>query len=188
MDDRNTQPGAGEESWGELMAAAQRGDRAAYEKLLHEILPVLRAFVRTRVRDAANAEDVVQNVLMSIHRARRTYQPGRPFGPWMRTIARNAALDSHRSRSARLRREVPLGDVEVPDLADDGVAEESLSDEMRGALDSLPPGQRQAVELIHVEQLSVREAAERVGITPGALKVRAHRGYKTLRDLLRRNP
>ncbi len=66
--------------------------------------------------------------------------------------------------------------------------EDALSPELEGALASLPGSQRKAVELLHVEGLSVAEAAERVGVSPGALKVRAHRGYRALRALLWRDP
>lgn len=57
------------------MAAAQDGDAAAYETLLREIVPALRVFVSARMRESAATEDVVQNVLLSLHRARLTYQP-----------------------------------------------------------------------------------------------------------------
>ena len=166
------------------MEAAQSGDRAAFERLLLAILPALRQLVSARLGDAAGVEDVVQNVLLSIYRARHTYQPRRPFGPWMRAIARNAVVDSQRQRSVRVRREQPLSEVEeLPDTAP-SVPTQEISPPLRRALESLPAGQRQAVELIHLRELSVAEAAKQVGITPGALKVRAHRGYRALRALL----
>ncbi len=184
MTDSGESRGAPESEWCELMQAAQGGDRSAYERLLLAILPVLRRLVSARLGDPAGVEDVVQNVLLSIHRARHTYQPARPFGPWMRTIARNAVVDSQRQRSVRVRREEPLSQVEeLPDTAPPAPSPE-LSSPLRRALESLPAGQRQAVELIHLRELSVAEAAEQVGITPGALKVRAHRGYRALRALL----
>ena len=174
-----------ERHWGELMRAAQDGDSAAYDRLLREVLPELRAFVGARLRDDSAAEDVVQNVLFSVHRARHTFQPGRPFGPWMRAIARNAVIDAQRARSFRLRRERPLEQgVEVPDTRESVDLNAPLPTYLQRALESLPRAQREAVELIHLRELSVAEAAERVGIRPGALKVRAHRGYKALRALL----
>ena len=87
--------------WQEWMAAAQRGDGTTYEKLLRELTPHLRAFVQRRLFDTAAAEDVVQNVLVSVHRARHTYRSERPFGPWLHAIARNAVIDHIRSRSRR---------------------------------------------------------------------------------------
>jgi RNA polymerase sigma-70 factor (ECF subfamily) len=172
--------------WGMLMQAAQGGDRPAYDRLLREILPEVRAVVTARVADAPSVDDAVQNALLSIHRARHTFEPGRPFGPWMRAIARNAAIDVLRARRAQTAREVPI-DVEL--LASEPSEESSRErpvSRLRVALESLPKAQREAVELIHLRCFSVVQAAQRVGIKPGALKVRAHRGYRALRSLMAR--
>ena len=167
------------------MAAAQEGDAAAYDRLLRELLPALRGFVTAQLRDPATSEDVVQNVLLSLHRARHTYRPERRFEPWFWTITRNAIIDAQRSRQVRQQREQPLGDFEPPSDArppdDDSSA---ISPALQRALGELPTSQRQAVELLHLHQLSVAEAAHRVGVSPGALKVRAHRGYRALRGML----
>jgi len=167
----------------EWMAAAQRGDADAYHKLLTELLPLLRAFVRARLREAPDVEDVVQNVLVAIHRARHTYRAERRFAPWLGAVARNAVIDELRRRGRRRSREVPLeaaAEAAAPELE----VPAPLSPEMQRALEQLPAAQREAVELIQIRGLSVAEAAQRVGIKPGALKVRAHRGYRALRLLL----
>jgi RNA polymerase sigma-70 factor (ECF subfamily) len=178
-------PNERELAWGRWMAAAQEGDATAYETLLREIAPALRVFVRMRVREDSAAEDVVQNVLLSLHRARHTYRPERPFGPWLRAIARNAVTDSLRARSKRAEREAPLPDQDlIADSREPSRAGAPLSPRLARALEQLPPAQREAVLLIHVRDLSVAEAAERAGISVSALKVRAHRGYKALRTLL----
>jgi RNA polymerase sigma-70 factor (ECF subfamily) len=172
------------------MAAAQRGDRAAYEKLLLELLPYVRRQVSARVGDPGEREDVVQNVLVSVHRARHTYRAERRFGPWLRAVVRNASIDWMRSRGRRLRHE-PGADVDVEAFAAPAhevawPGDDDLSPELAGALAELPASQREAVELIHIEGLSVVEAAERAGVSAGALKVRAHRGYRALRARLTR--
>ena len=175
-----------ESSWSEWMAAAQEGDAVAYERLLRDILSPIRALVGRRLADPSSVDDVVQNVLISIHQARHTFRPERPFGPWMRAIARNAVIDAQRARTTRARREVPMEDREwAAEEVDPTDAFEELSPRMAEALGELPSSQREAVELLHVHQLTVAEAAERVGTTPGALRVRAHRGYKALRARLR---
>jgi len=171
--------------WGRRMAAAQDGDGAAYESLLGELVPALRILVGGRLRDAGAAEDVVQNVLLSVHRARHTYDPRRPFGPWLRAITRNAVVDALRARGKRSEREAALPDSDL--FADDREPSRAalpLSARMERALAQLPPAQREAVELIQLRELSVVEAAAHAGITVSALKVRAHRGYKALRALL----
>jgi len=175
--------GVPDHQWRTWMIAAQGGDRAAYDRLLRALLRPLRNFVRRRVSDPAAGEDLVQEVLLSIHRARHTFRPERPFAPWWRAIARNAIVDWMRRQGRR--REQSLEGIEP--AADEGAATgaEALSPELVEALEALPANQRQAVELIHVHGLSVAEAAARVGVTAGALKVRAHRGYKALRQRLK---
>jgi len=178
------------------MAAAQEGDRAAYERLLADILPALRAFTRRRLGDdSAAVEDVVQEVLLSVHRSRRTYRPERPFEPWLFAIARNAIADFQRTRARRRGREESLPE---DDFLQDGSPPPSLSspDEAGGsgelspaldaALAKLPRAQREAVVMLHLEGLSVVEAALRARVSAGALRVRAHRGYRALRGLLGR--
>ncbi len=165
------------------MVAAQDGDSEAYQRLLREILPVLRALVASRLGDPSSVDDVVQNVLLSIHQARHTYRPERRFGPWMRAIARNAVIDAQRARNVRARREISFEGREWAGESEDpveGLGE--LSPDMSRALAELPRAQREAVELLHIHQLSVAAAADHLGISRGALRVRAHRGYKALRQ------
>jgi len=181
------------------MTAAQAGDRAAYELLLTSLLAPLRAFVRRRGVEAGAVEDVVQEILLSIHRARHTWRADRPFDPWMWAIARNASTDALRGQTRERSRRVPApggsgGDSNpVEALAADErssnpeaqLAAAELTPRLAEALSRLPASQREAVELLYVEQLSVGEAAARAGVSPAALKVRAHRGSRALRSALR---
>jgi RNA polymerase sigma-70 factor (ECF subfamily) len=176
--------------WRAWMTAAQSGDAVAYEKLLVDLLPYVRHLVRRRLGDASAGDDVVQNVFLAIHRARHTYRPERPFGPWLHAVIRNAVIDSARARSRRAQRETSLEAQGVPEPAaePDLLADRPLSLELVRALEVLPEPQRQAVELIHVEGLTVAEAASWAGVSISALKVRAHRGYRALRGLLGGDP
>jgi RNA polymerase sigma-70 factor (ECF subfamily) len=175
-----------EERWRAWMVAAQQGDAAAYEKLLLELVPYIRGRVRPRMFDPNAVEDVVQNVFVSLHRARHTFRPERAFLPWIHAVARNAVVDYIRDRQRRAPREVSLeaDGVPEPSVAPDPPRAQDLSPELRAALEQLPDAQRQAVLLIHLEGLTVEEAATRAGVSKAALKVRAHRGYRALRALL----
>jgi RNA polymerase sigma factor (sigma-70 family) len=175
-----------EDRWRGWMLAGQRGDPLLYEKLLTELTPYLRGFVTRRLLDPTASEDVVQNVLISLHRARQTYRHERPFGPWLHAIARNAVIDFARQRTRRSRRESSLDVDRVTEPAVDPIdpVGRTLSPELSEALEMLPDNQREAVELIHLGGLSVAEAAERAGVTKSALKVRAHRGYRSMRAYL----
>jgi RNA polymerase sigma-70 factor (ECF subfamily) len=172
-----------EDRWRAWMVSAQTGETPAYEKLLAELIPYLRRFVQRRLLNAAAAEDVVQNVLISIHRARATYRSERRFTPWLHAIARNAIIDQARQQTRRSSREISLEVDGVPEPSTEPVepASQRLSPELEGALNSLPDSQREAVELIHIHGYSIAEAAERAGATKAALKVRAHRGYRAMR-------
>ena len=165
----------------DLMARAQAGDRDAYRTLLDELAPLVAAFLRRFTSETQDIDDLRQEVLIAVHRARHTYDPTRPLEPWLFAIARSVAIDHHRRESRRRAREVAvetLPDVAAPDLAP---AERRLAE----ALATLPPAQREAFGLLKVEGLSSEEGARRANTTPGALKVRAHRAYRTLRALLR---
>lgn len=172
------------------MTAAQSGDVRAYEALLHELVPALRLFVGRRLPREAGAEDVVQTVLLSIHRARHTYRPGQPFEAWLFAIARNAVSDFQRARRRLARRERPMPEDDVlpagpPASHGDRLPPGSwFSREVDQALAKLPPSQREVVVLLHGQGLSVAEAALRTRVSPGALKARAHRAYTALRALL----
>ncbi len=173
------------ERWRTWMAAAQQGDADAYQRLLTELLPFVGRIVRGRVRDDPAAEDIVQEVLLSIHTARHTYRPERRLEPWVRTIARNAVIDWARRQTRARGRESGVDAAELAAPEDESPSA-FLSPGLERALSALPDAQRQAVVMLKLEGLTVAEAAEKAGVTPGALKLRAHRGYRALRDMFGR--
>ncbi|HBZ71139.1 MAG TPA: RNA polymerase subunit sigma [Deltaproteobacteria bacterium] len=175
------------------MAAAQRGDAVAYESLLRELRPSLQGFIRRQISNDAAVEDIVQTVLLSLHRARHSYRSEHLFEPWLWAIARNALTDFQRKRSRRNGREEPLPDENAlpdgflaPSSSDTraGRDQVALSRDLEHALSRLPASQQEAVLLLHLEGLSVIEAAVRAHVSPGALKARVHRAYRALRTLL----
>lgn len=171
-----------EARWGALLAAAQAGDARAYDTLLREITPRLRSLCRARIRDAAEAEDAVQDALMTIHALRHTYDPERPFGPWLSTIATRRAVDRLRRRGRGAGREsniddLPEGAASVAPVAEERIAARNLRD----AVSSLPESQRTALRLAKLEDLSLAEASARSGLSVGALKVATHRAMQSLR-------
>ncbi len=138
---------------------------------------MLMIFLRRRIADRQELQDVYQDTLMAFFKAGHTYQSSRPLEPWLFAIARNIAADYSRRYWTRARVE-QLSD-KVPDRAKDGVfrGEPSLGN----AMAQLPEQQREAFSMLKLEGLSVQEAAQRAGTSTGALRVRAHRAYKTLR-------
>lgn len=169
--------------WSRLMAAAQDGDGRSYARLLTEVTPVLRRVVRRRW-SGSDGEDIVQEVLLSLHGVRHTYDPSRPFMPWLMAIVQFRVADAARKAARRSVHERPEWSFEhgLPDLAEDARPETPGDPQvLKQAIADLPDGQRRAVELLKLEELSLTEAAARTGMTVGALKVAVHRGLKALR-------
>ena len=168
------------------MAAAQAGDTRAYDRLLRAALPLLRAIARRRIANPAEAEDAVQDALLTIHALRHTYEPGRPIRPWLVAICDRRAIDRLRRHGRRGGREVPIDDFSET-LAEPGANQGEArvaSAELRAAVAELPPAQRTALGLAKLEDLPLAEASARSGMSVGALKVATHRALKALRKRL----
>jgi RNA polymerase sigma-70 factor (ECF subfamily) len=140
------------------MSRAQDGDRGAYERLLHEVAALVRDFVRRRVRRTDGLEDIVQETLLCIHRDRRTYDPARPFCPWMYAIARHRLLD-HVARQRRTSATEVGGRDDLDHLgAPEPVApERGLPGLLHKLLAHLSGRQREVIQMLKVEGFSVAE-------------------------------
>lgn len=175
------------------MRRAQDGDAEAYAEFLHEAARRVRGIIRSRLARAADAEDVVQDVLLAVHRHRHTYDPVRPVEPWLYAIARHRLLDTLKKSQRRTRNELLEGAHGSGFGAFDelSAAAPAVSADLGSivpALSVLSAAQRQIVELLKVEGYSVAEIAEMTGRSPSAVKVAAHRAYKLLRAVLDGNP
>ena len=171
--------------WSILMAHAQAGERDAYRRLLEEITPYLRSLAAKRHRDTRDIEDVVQDVLLTVHAIRHTYDPKRPFGPWLVAIAHRRITDRLRRRGRIAARETPL-DEEHETFADPGANHQetvSTARSLEQAIERLPPGQREAIRLLKLQEMSLKEAASASGMSVAALKVATHRAMKSLRKI-----
>ena len=169
--------------WAALMARAQNGDQVAYRQLLTEITPYVRAIASRYHRMREDVEDAVQDVLLSVHAIRHSYDPGRPFGPWLATIANRRALDRLRKRLRSAGRETALGPEHETFATAPANSEVAglEAEELARALERLPPGQRQALELLKLKEMSLKEASAATGLSITALKVATHRALKSLR-------
>jgi RNA polymerase sigma-70 factor (ECF subfamily) len=165
-----------------LMERAQDGDREAFRVLFEEIGPFITRFVRRRMTDQMEAEDVCQEALMAIYKSRHTFQPSRPFEPWMFAIVRNVVKRYFSTSLQQTRWQEPV--AVLPQVADeDRVA---FGVEMRQAFEQLTPNQLEAVRLTKLSGLSVEEASQLTGASVASMKVRVHRAYQTLKGALRR--
>jgi RNA polymerase sigma factor (sigma-70 family) len=173
----------------ELMQAAQAGDVSAYTQLLEEIAPRIRQIVRRRRRflQAEDIEDLVQDILLSVHAVRATYDPQRPFMPWLAAITRNRLADGARRYVRSTAHEVHVENMSV--TFGEEPANSTLDgcgdlQELKDAIATLPPIQRDAIQMLKLGEMSLKEAAVVSNTTVGALKVATHRAMTALRKML----
>ncbi len=192
---RREQRVSGDDESEGLTAAMARycdGDAAAFHVLYQQVAPRLLGYLTGLIGERAAAEDLLQLTFMKLHEARAVYVRGADPVPWLYTIAHRTFLDESRRRKRARVRLTDEGQLPEPTFADlagsgegDGAAvDPELSKVTLGALAHLPASQREALVLTKVHGHSVAEAAAIVGTTPGAIKLRAHRAYVTLRRLL----
>jgi RNA polymerase sigma-70 factor (ECF subfamily) len=167
------------------MAAAQGGDRLAYETVLRDCVPIVQRIARHRGATADFLDDVVQDVLVTIHGARASYDPSRSFTAWLTAITQRRTIDILRKRGRRGAREVysPVA-FETHAAADNpelDAVRQGEAAQLHAFVAELPEGQREAVRALALEENSLEDASKSTGRTKTALKVNLHRAIKTLR-------
>ena len=166
-----------EPSLARLMAASQRGGRAAYRALLTDCRKWLERYFARRIAPH-QIDDLVQETLVSMHRKLATWDSGRPFLPWLAAIARYRWIDALR----RQRDEAELGDNDAAVRAEDEAVHAQLS--IDRLLGYLSPAQAQAITLVKIEGASIAEASKICGQSESLVKVNIHRGLKKLAQLI----
>ena len=167
------------------MIAAQAGNRTAYEKLLHDCIPFIKRVARGQGIRPEFIDDVVQETLLTVHRARQTYDPNRSFTAWLRIIAQRRAVDELRRGSRTATREIyaPLAYENHSDPSGDPEEAASQIDHaevLNSAIDQLSARQREAVEHLALRSQSLAQTAAVTGRSTGSLRVQWHRALKTL--------
>lgn len=167
-----------EQHLADLMRAALGGSEAAYVTFLKEVTVLLRGFVRHKVGAGgqADAEDVLQEVLLALHLKRHTWRTSEPILPFVYAIARYKIIDAYRRRGRRV--EVDIGEME--DVLAAPEEETASARDIARALSSLPAGQRAVVTAISVDGHSIRETAERLTMQETAVRVALHRGLAAI--------
>jgi RNA polymerase sigma factor (sigma-70 family) len=183
------EPQAPENHFAELMRAAQEGDGRAYARLLEEITPRIRRIVRSQrsFLQTEDIEDLVQDVLLSMHAVRASYDPRRPFVPWLLAITRNRLADGARRHARSTAHEVQVENLAVTFSADStnpNMEKHGDLEELKEAIATLPPVQRDAIRMLKLGEMSLKEAAHASQTSVGALKVATHRAMAALRKML----
>jgi RNA polymerase sigma factor (sigma-70 family) len=170
-----------ENDWAVWMRAAMAGDAGAYRQFLASVTPHLRALARSRCRGLGvpegEAEDIVQEVLLAIHLKRGTWDQARPIGPWVAAITRNKLIDVLRRRGRHV--SIPIEEVADSLRATEEPTELSTRD-VDALLARLKPQQREIVQSLSLNGSSIRETADRLKMTEGAVRVALHRALKAL--------
>ena len=163
------------------MRCAQAGDKQAYAALFRTITPLLRTFVSRRLSAKADVDDVVQDILLSIHRASHTYDTDRPFRVWMYAIARHRLHDHLR----QIYRKGVFPEISLDDMAQEVSAADVTESRYRHEylnkmLDALPEKQKKIVTMMKIEGYTAEDTAKTMNMSVSAVKVAAHRAYKLL--------
>jgi RNA polymerase sigma-70 factor (ECF subfamily) len=184
-----TETSTRENDFAELMRAAQAGDGPSYTRLLEVITPRIRRVVRSQrsFLQMEDIEDLVQDILLSVHAVRATYDPERPFVPWLLAITRNRLADAARRHARSTAHEIHVETLAVTfadETTNTNVDSYGDAEELRKAIEGLPPIQRDAIQMLKLGEMSLKEAANASHTTVGALKVATHRAMAALRKML----
>ena len=163
-----------------LMARYQAGDFGAATALIDRISPQLYRFFIGQFASRPDADDLLQETWLRIHRVRHTYRPGEPVLPWFYAIARHVRVDHYRKTIRTTAREQRL--EEISQLAARVPAETNKGDDLETLLAPLPASQREVIEMLKVAGMSLEEVARATSSTVGSVKQKVHRAYEKLRE------
>lgn len=159
------------------MVNSLEGDANAHEALLRVLLPLLRTYFRTQLRGSVDdIDDLVQDTLIAVHHRRTSYDRDRPFSAWLFSIARYKSIDHFR----RIRRHVPIDDIEHLLITDGFEDESSARLDLEGLMATLPEKQARVIRDTKIIGMSVAETAGGAEISESDVKISVHRGLQSL--------
>ena len=173
-------------NWDELATQAQQGDKSAYSSLLRSIAPYIKSVISPGLANPHWVDDIVQDVLMSVHKSLVRYMPDQPFKPWLNAIIRYRRAD-FLSQYYKQQEDinVSLDDAEgVEEGSEDPIAGLHDLQAVEAALSQLPPQQQTVFKLLRIDGFSVKEVAKQTGISESAVKVTAHRCSQKIKEFL----
>jgi RNA polymerase sigma-70 factor (ECF subfamily) len=170
------------QSLGRLLAEYQQGNREAANEFVVLLHPVLYRYFLAQTGNPAQAEDLMQECWVRIHRGRSSYRPGEPVLPWAFSIARHTKIDEYRKDTARIRREAAVAGPGEPTVDPRRALEQRIETAtILSRLHELPEGQREVFMMLKVQGMSVDDVADVIGSSRSAVKQKAYRAYETLR-------
>jgi RNA polymerase sigma-70 factor, ECF subfamily len=165
-----------------LMACYQAGDSAAVTALVEAVAPQLHRFFTAQSANRSDADDLLQETWLRIHRVRHTYRPGEPVLPWFYAIARRVRIDHYRRASRTTARERPLEEGSY--LSATQPRDDTRADDLETLLAPLSDSQRDIIRMLKVNGMSLEEVARATSCSVGSVKQKVHRAYRKLRDTM----
>ncbi len=164
------------------MIRYQAGDFAAARRLIETLSPRLQRYFLAQLASRTDADDLLQETWLRVHRVRHTYRPGEPVMPWFFAIARHVRLDHYRRVVRRRSREAQLD--ETTEALAVAPGQHDSAEGLEALLAPLTDSQREVIEMLKVEGLSLEEVARATSSSVGSVKQRVHRAYRALRSHL----
>ena len=165
-----------------LMARYQQGDFGAATEMIERISPQLHRFFLAQSQSRTDADDLLQETWLRIHKVRHTYRPGEAALPWFYAIARHVRVDHYR-KSVR----TAIGEQQLEAMSEEAVAvpgESDHADRLSALLAPLSGSQREVIEMLKVAGMSLEEVARATSSSVGSVKQKVHRAYKKLRETM----
>ncbi len=179
------QPETLADTWSNLAAKAQAGDKQAYAQLLNDIIPFTKSVIAGRLANPDWIDDITQEVLLSVHKSLKTYDPRMPFRPWLTAIIGFRKTDYLRKHyRQRDQKQMSVDVAEVHDLYVTNNEHAGEYKDIEEALNELPEKQRKVFQMIKIEGFTTQEVADKMNMTESAVKVSAHRTMKKLQKKL----
>jgi RNA polymerase sigma-70 factor (ECF subfamily) len=167
-----------------LMQDYQRGDRASAEELMKRLVPILRRFFLSNLDSRQTSEDLVQETLLRLHRARHSYRPDEAVLPWVYAIARHTKVDQYRKRLRTAKHEEQTEPEVLHNFQGDPQVGQAQTPDFETLMAYLPQSQREVITMLKVLGMSVEEVARVTSSSVGSVKQKAHRAYEKLRMVL----
>ncbi|WP_051999751.1 sigma-70 family RNA polymerase sigma factor [Leptospira vanthielii] len=169
------------ETYSRLMVEAQAGNSEAYHNLLSKISDILSGFLARRIYSFDDREDVLQEILIAIHRSRHTYLPTKPFHPWMYAIAKNILYKYYKKVNQQYSRFVEIEMNQLVSNKEIQPNEKEKADKILLLIQELPKKQRDIISMLKIQGLAVKEVSLKLRMSEANVRVIAHRGYQTIR-------
>jgi RNA polymerase sigma-70 factor, ECF subfamily len=167
-------------NWEQLMAEAQKGNTVMYNQLLTEVSHYIKSYLKYKLRSENALPDILQEVLISLHNARHTYNLDLPFKPWLFKIVQSRLMDHFRKQKRTADASALFGDESLQLLTAEAEVSQIEIADFNKALSSLSPDQRDVLLAMKIEGKSIREIANERSMSESAVKVTAHRAYQSL--------